>query len=75
MTPEPQQPKKGHDNTLSRLGMAIDALNLAKDVCSFPPAQAAFAAAGVLLATIKVLGLRFCGDKFPTYVSLGFRGQ
>ena len=57
MTPESQQPKKGHDNTLSRLGMAIDALNLAKDVCSFPPAQAAFAAAGVLLATIKVLGL------------------
>ena len=75
MTPESQQPKKRHGNTLSRLGMAINALNLAKDVCSFPPAQAAFAAAGFLLATIKVLGLRFCGDGFQTYVSPGFCGQ
>ena len=56
MASESQRPK-GHDNTLSRLGMAIDVLKFAKDACSFPPAQAAFAAAGVLLATIKVLGL------------------
>ena len=69
------QPSKGHDTALSRLGMAIDVLKFAKGACSFPPAQAAFAAAGVLLATIKVLGLRSFGDGFSTYVSPGFRGQ
>ena len=69
------QPPKGHDNTLSRLGMTIDVLQFAKGICSFPPAQAAFGAACVLLVTIKVLGLRFRDDGFPTYVSPGFRGQ
>lgn len=67
MVSESQQ-LRGHDNTLSRLGMAIDALNFAKDVCSFPPAQAAFGAAGALLATTRVRGLRFRGDGFPAHV-------
>ena len=69
------QPPKGHDTALSGLGMTIDVLNLAKDVCGFPPAQAAFGAAAFLLTTIRVRGLRFCGDGFPTHVSPGFRGQ
>ena len=69
------QPQKGHDNTLSRLGMAIDVLNLAKDVCGFSPAQAAFGAAAFLLTTIRVRGLRFRDDDFPTHISPGFRGQ
>ena len=55
--------------------MAIDVLGLAKDVCSFPPAQAAFGATAFLLTTIRVRGHRFCGDGFPTYVSPGFHGQ
>ena len=51
------QPPKGHDTALSRMGMAIDVLDLAKDVCGFPPAQAAFGAAAFLLTTIRVRGL------------------
>ena len=69
------QPQKGHDTALSKLGIAIDALNFAKDVCSFPPAQAAFGAAAFLLTTIRVRGLRFRDDGSLTHVSLGFRGQ
>ena len=69
------QPQKRHDNALSRLSIAIDALNFAKDVCSFPPAQAAFGAAAFLLTTIRVRNLRFRDDGFPTHVSPGFRGQ
>ena len=48
--------QEGRDSALSRLNMAIDTLNLAKDVCSIAPAQAAFGVASTLLTMIRVRG-------------------
>ena len=48
------QEPKGRDGVRSALGLAIQALNLAKDACGIPPAQVAFATASVLLAMIRV---------------------
>ena len=45
---------KGRDGVRSALGLAIQALDLAKNTCGIPPAQVAFAAASVLLAMIQV---------------------
>ena len=73
MASETQQPE-GRDGTLSRLNVAINTLNLAKDVCSIAPAQAAFGAASGLLTMIRVRGLRFYDDRFPTHVSPGHHG-
>ena len=56
MTSETKRPE-GQDGTLSRLNVAIDTLNLAKDVCCIAPAQAAFGAASGLLTMIRVHGL------------------
>ena len=53
MTSESQQPK-GQENPLSKLSMAVNALNLAKDASGIAPAQAAFRAASALLTTIRV---------------------
>ena len=74
MTSETQQPE-GQDGTLSRLNVAIDTLNLAKDVCSIAPAQAAFGAASGLLTMIRVRILRICGDLFLKHVHPGHYGQ
>ena len=51
--------QKGRDNTLSVLNIAIDTLNLAKDVAVIPPAQAAFASVNALLTFIRVRGFPF----------------
>ena len=48
--------QEGQDSALSRLNVAIDTLNLAKDICSIAPAQAAFGAASALLTMIRVRG-------------------
>ena len=45
---------QGHNDVLSLLNMAIDALNLAKEATSVAPAKTAFTSTGVLLAMIKV---------------------
>ena len=74
MTSETQQPE-GQDGTLSRLNVAIDTLNLTKDVCSIAPAQAAFGAASGLLTMIRVRVLRFCGDLFLKHFHPGHHGQ
>ena len=66
---------EGRDGTLSKLNVAVDALNLAKDVCGYPPAQAAFAAASSLLTMIRARGLQFCGDWLWTHVFTGHHGQ
>ena len=73
MASEAQRPE-GQDGTLSRLNVAIDTLNLAKDVCSIAQAQAAFGAASGLLTMIRVHGFIFCDDGFPTHVSPGHHG-
>ena len=48
------QRPKGRDGALSTLDVFIQTLNLAKDTCGIPPAQAAFGAASFLLAMIRV---------------------
>ena len=53
MTDKSQQPK-GRDGVLSTLDLAIDALNLAKEVSSVTPAKAVFGTVAILLAMIRV---------------------
>ena len=53
MTENPQRPK-GQEGVSSSLNMAIDALNLAKELSSVTPAKAVFGSVGVLLTMIKV---------------------
>ena len=71
MASESQQPN-GRDNTLATLNLTIDALNLAKDLSTIAPAQAAFSAVVALLTVIRVFGLLFCGDGFPIHISQDF---
>ena len=53
MATKSQQPK-GREDTLPSLNTAIDAISLAKDVSTIPPAKAAFDSASVLITTIRV---------------------
>ena len=69
------QRQEGRDSALSKLNVGIDALNLAKDICSVAPAQAAFGAASTLLTMIRVRGTGFLGDWFQTWLSPGHHGQ
>ena len=63
MTNNSQRPK-GRDGILSALNMAIDTLNLAKEVASVTPAKAAFGSVAILLAMIRVSFLPFCDETF-----------
>ena len=60
MATKTQQPKE-RDGVLSALDIAIDALNLAKEVSSITPAKAAFGSVAILLTMIKVC-LLFCDE-------------
>ena len=42
------------DNTVSSLNVAIDAMNLAKDIANATPARAVFGTVAFVLTTIKV---------------------
>lgn len=53
MEAKPQQPK-GRDGTLSSLNIAIEAMNLAKEVSSITPAKAVFGSVSILLTMVKV---------------------
>jgi hypothetical protein len=48
------QRPKGRGGALSTLDVLIQTLNLAKDTCGIPPAQAVLASAVALLAMIRV---------------------
>ena len=48
---------KGRDAVLSSLNMAIDALNLAKELSGITPAKAVVGSVAILLAMIKVRSL------------------
>ena len=63
MATKSQRPK-GRDGILSSLNMAIDALNLAKELSSITPAKAVFGSVSILLTMIKVRFLLFC-DEMP----------
>ena len=66
MAAKSQQPK-GRDSALSLLNVAIDALNLAKEVSSITPAKAAFGTVSILLMMIKVRCLFFCDETFQAH--------
>ena len=53
METKPQQ-SRGQDGTLSSLNLAIEAMNLAKEVSSFTPAKAVFGSVSVLLTMTRV---------------------
>ena len=53
MTPKPQRPKR-QDNVLSSLNVAIEALNLTKEILSITPAKAVCGSVSVILTTIRV---------------------
>lgn len=63
MTEKYQRPE-GRDGVLSSLGVAIDNLNLAKEVSSIAPAKAVFCSVVALLTTIRVSFLLFCDEMF-----------
>ena len=56
--------QKRQENIFSSLDVAIKALNLAKDVCGIPPAQAVFASVSILLTMIRVRFPLFSDDLF-----------
>ena len=66
---------KGRDGIISALDVFIQVLNIAKDACGVPPAQAAFGSAGVLLTMIRVRFPLLCGGDLLTHVRLGHDGQ
>ena len=67
MQAKSQRPK-GRDGVISSLNIAIEGLNLAKEVSGVTPAKAVFGSASVLLALIKVCSLLFCDYVTQTYV-------
>ena len=74
MTDKSQQPK-GKDGALSALNVAIDGLNLAKEVVSITPAKAVIGSVVILLAMIRVSPLLLCDKIFQVHTSSGHDGQ
>ena len=68
------QGTKGRDRLLSALEIVIQGLNLAKDTCGFPPAQAAFGSVSALLTMIRVRFPTLC-DEPLIYARLGHHDQ
>ena len=58
------KPQKRRENALSLLNVAIEALNLARDACGIPPAQAVFGSVSILLSMIRVRFLLLSDDLF-----------
>ena len=56
------QRRKGQDNILSLLTVAIEAVNLAKEVTSATPAKAVFGSVSALLTMIRVRFTMFPDD-------------
>ena len=75
MTDKPQQPKGPGDGVLFTLNLAIDSLNLAKEVASVTPAKAVFGTVAVLLAMIRVSLLLSCNETLQAHASPGHDGQ
>ena len=75
MDAKSQRPK-GRGGALSSLNMAIEALNLAKEISSITPAKAAFGSVGVLLTMIRVRSLlpQSYNRMFRIHINPGFDG-
>jgi len=56
--------QKGRDDALSLLNVAIEAMNLAKEISSITPAKAVFGSVSVLLTMIRVRPTRSSDDIF-----------
>jgi len=54
--------QRGRDNSLSSLSVAIETLNLAKDISCITPAKAVFGSVSSLLTMIRVRFLLFYND-------------
>ena len=74
MTDKSQRPKGRRDGVLSTLNLAIDGLNLAKEVASVAPAKAAFGTVAILLMMIRV-SLPPCNETPQAHTSPGHNGQ
>jgi len=75
MDTEIQQPKgRDKDNTLSLLNVAIEALNLAKEISSITPAKAVFGSVSALLVMIKVPLFQFYSDEPTAHIYPGLNG-
>ena len=74
MADNSQQPK-GQDGLLSSLNVAIDGLNLAKEISSVTPAKAVFGSVAILLAMIRVCSLLFYDEVCEVHTLAGHNGQ
>jgi len=74
MATTPEQPK-GLDGAISSLNVAIEALNLAKELASVTPAKAVFGSVSVLLTVIKVRYPLSYDWTFHVQISPGFDDQ
>ena len=75
MTDKSKRPKGPGDGVLSTLNLAIDGLNLAKEVASVTPAKAAFGTVAILLTMIRVNPVLSCNEILYTHASPGHDGQ
>lgn len=73
MTDKSKRPK-GQDGVLSSLDVAIDGLNLAKELSSITPAKAVFGSAGVLLTMIRVSFPPFDDEMLRAHTQPGLDG-
>jgi len=74
MATKPQR-QKGRDGSLSSLNIAIEAMNLAKEVSSITPAKALFGSVSALLTMIRVRSLVSYDPMFHVHVLPGLDGQ
>jgi len=70
-----QRPKERGSGIPSSLNVAIEAMNLAKEVSSIAPAKAIFGTVSILLTMIRVRPLLPCHQMFQVHTWLGFDGQ
>lgn len=66
MTTNKSRLPKGRDGVLSSLDVAIDGLNLAKELSSITPAKAVFGSVAILLIMIRVSFFLFYDETFRT---------
>ena len=68
------QRPEGQDSVFSSLTVAIDALNLAKEVPSIAKNKAVFDTVSILLATIRVSFFLFCNEMSQAHTQSGHNG-
>jgi len=69
------QRQKGRDGVLSSLDVAIDGLNLAKEISSITPAKVVFGSVAILLTMIRVCFLLLYDGMLQAHTQPGFDGE